>query len=243
MKIRIAIALLLLSSQSALAESFKESSRVVLRGLSPSTKYTIQYQKKLTIWKRYTVDRCGTIIIKKREATNVLGKGLNFEFRSDDDAKTITQVSFTDSQRLAHRALVDWDSKDSTKLNYKCVNGEIGKNLDNYWLNAGSGIRFHYHGRKGTQAERIYISGIDASNVHIRNVDAPDYYNPRMRRTLISDKCGQLFIRHNEKYPADGLGSFFVDKYPNGGATLYFNYNYLSEISTSTKCTPPNIIP
>lgn len=242
MKIRITVVLLILSCQTALAESFKDNNRVVLRGLSPSTKYTIQYQKKVVVWKRYIVDRCGTIIMKKNEATGILGSGLNFEFRSDDDEKTITQVFFTDSQRSANRALVDWDSKDSTKLNYKCVNGEIGKNLDGYWLNTSSGIRFHYHGRRNTQAERIYITGIESSTVHIRNVDASDNNSPRMKRTLMTDKCGQLFIRHNEKYPAEGMGLFFVTQYPNGG-TSYFDYNNLSQTPTSTRCTPPNIIP
>jgi hypothetical protein len=244
MKIRLAIALLFLLPQTVLAESFKDQNRVIIRGLSPSTKYTIQYQQRVIIWKRYTVDRCGTIILKKREAAGILGDGNSYEFRSDDDEKTITSVFITDSQRSANRAAVNWDSKDSTKLNYKCTNGEIGKNLDPYWVNVGSGIRFLYHGRQGTQGEKMYITGIESSNVHIRSLNAPDN-GPSMKRTLTSDRCGQLFIRHNAKYPASGLGAFVISPFgPGYQSGNYYNYFGLSESPTSTRCNPPfNIIP
>lgn len=187
------------------------------------------------------MDRCGTINIKGNKGAGYFASLNNFEFRADDEEKTISYGSISTAQINAAKSRINWNSKDSEKLGYRCTNGEINPNLEPYWVSIGGGMRIHYRIVPYAQNQNVYITGIDSSNVHLRQI--PDRWDPGMKRTIRSDKCGQLIIKHNEKYPASALGYFYIKDIvlgdPYGGSERGFNFENISQTASDTKCKAP----
>lgn len=221
----------------ALALDFKTDTKVVIRDLAPSTKFQIGYEL-LTAQTRFSVDRCGTIVIKSKylKYGNRFGKAEQFDIEGDD--KTTRSVTVPRSAMLANQNSVDWNSVESTKLNYKCVNSIIGTNLDSHWIEYG-GLKFHRRGLPNSPGEKLYITGFTNSTVRLRSPQ--DKNTGNIKRIISSDKCGQLVIKENTQFPHSGLGNFGL--FQNLGSTGYLGLRTISydglptNLTESTRCS------
>jgi hypothetical protein len=221
----IPILLILAQTPSALAYSdFKETDRVVLFGFPKKAKFTITYgDLKFFRSTKLVVDKCGTVILKGSKFSRFSRFGYfrdAEDYIIEGDNKTSINVNMKKSVLLAQQAAINWDSVESTRLRYTCLDGVINPNLAPIWIDK-NGIKFFLSGKPDSQSEKLYISGIPYSTVKLKTLQELDA--KPVTRKVSSDNCGAISIRDNWKYPNNLLGQFTITE--RGGAYQVWSYD------------------